>query len=76
MFVLQYEPNIVNESHLQAIRGPCTASNTILHPPKPKIVVVFVAVLRTQRLWHGVLLLCLFPLSIVLVAGLEGAGLD
>ena len=41
-----------------------------------QIVVVFVAVLRTQRLWHGVLLLCLFPLSIVLVAGLEGAGLD
>ena len=41
-----------------------------------QLIVVGVALQRTMRLWHGVFLLTLFPLSIVLVAALEGAGLD
>ena len=41
-----------------------------------QLIVCCVALQRTQRTWHGVLLLALFPLSIVFVAALEGAGLD
>ena len=41
-----------------------------------QLIVVGVALQSTMRMWHGVFLLALFPLSIVLVAALEGAGLD
>lgn len=41
-----------------------------------QVLVALVAVQRTQRLWMGVLLLLLFPLSVAFVAALEAAGLD
>jgi hypothetical protein len=41
-----------------------------------ELIVALVAVQPTQRLWMGVALLGLFPLSIVFVALLEASGLD
>lgn len=41
-----------------------------------QLIVAAVAVQSTQKLWMGVFLLALFPLSIVFVAVLEALGLD
>ena len=39
-------------------------------------LVALVALTHTQTLVHAIFVLCLFPISLVLVAGLEAAGFD
>ena len=44
--------------------------------PDVECLIALIASARTQKLWHAALALSLFPLSIALVAILEGLGYD